>query len=324
MRGPRISFPGAVFHILNRFIDRHPFFRNDADYQFFLDTYFSVADAYGLLTYAYSLQPTHFHFVMETPSGELSKFLQRFLTRVAQELNRRHQRVGRLFQGRTKSLLVDSRAYFETAVGYVVLNALRAKRTPDIFSYRWDSVREMLKPTGSRISQDGLWGHLWETDIDQRRRQFYRERTRQWLTELKVDRITADYNRGHRGSFLGSADFRNGILREFERRRKKAPGNRRRSDKKTAAFSWAELIRVAEQALAKPKAGDEWRDREKAIRDICWYLGHERLGLPWETIRNHSELPGIPLSRFSVSTTRLKRNPRKLAVADRAWSLFKG
>ena len=81
LRGPRISYPHAVLHVINRFVDRHPFFQEPKDFELFLDIYFEVAKSFGMMTYAYCLMPNHFHIVLETPSGELSKFLQRFLTK---------------------------------------------------------------------------------------------------------------------------------------------------------------------------------------------------------------------------------------------------
>jgi REP element-mobilizing transposase RayT len=153
-RGPRISYPNAVFHVINRFVDRHPFFRTRTDYLTFLDIYFDVAGTFGLWTYSYDLMPNHFHFVLETPSGEISKFLQRFLTRAVQHLNAKHGRVGHLLQGRTKTLLVEKDRYLSTVIGYVLLNRVRAGLAPDVFSDPYNSANELLTCGASRLARE--------------------------------------------------------------------------------------------------------------------------------------------------------------------------
>ena len=54
----------------------------------------------------------HYHLVVETPDGNLSKGMR--------------QRTGHLFQGRFKGILVDKDSYLLELTRYVVLNSVRA------------------------------------------------------------------------------------------------------------------------------------------------------------------------------------------------------
>jgi hypothetical protein len=58
--------------------------------------------------------------------------MRRLLTGYAQAYNRRHRRVGHLFQNRYKSIVVEEDPYFRELVRYIHLNPLRARLVPDL------------------------------------------------------------------------------------------------------------------------------------------------------------------------------------------------
>ncbi|MGE3153035.1 MAG: transposase [Nitrospiraceae bacterium] len=68
----------------------------------------------------------HYHLVLETAQANLSQGMRRFNGRYTQACNRRHGRVGHLFQGRFKAILVE-RAHLVDLWRSVVLKAVRAK-----------------------------------------------------------------------------------------------------------------------------------------------------------------------------------------------------
>jgi putative transposase len=69
----------------------------------------------------------HYHLVIETPDGNLSKRMRQLNGVYTQAFNRRHRRVGHLFQGRFKGILVQKESHFLEVCRYVVLNLMRAK-----------------------------------------------------------------------------------------------------------------------------------------------------------------------------------------------------
>jgi putative transposase len=58
-----------------------------------------------------------------------------------QRFNRRHRRVGHLFQGRYKAILVEKEGYLLELARYMVLNPVRAKRVKTPEGYPWSSYR---------------------------------------------------------------------------------------------------------------------------------------------------------------------------------------
>ena len=54
----------------------------------------------------------HYHLMIETPDGNLTKGMRHLNGVFTQWSNRRHKRSGHLFQGRYKAILVDRDSYF--------------------------------------------------------------------------------------------------------------------------------------------------------------------------------------------------------------------
>ncbi len=61
-----------------------------------------------------------------------------------QWFNRKHQRVGHLFQGRYKAILVDKDAYLLELNRYIVLNPIRAKMVKSLSKWPWSSWHFMM------------------------------------------------------------------------------------------------------------------------------------------------------------------------------------
>ena len=64
----------------------------------------------------------HYHILIETPDGNLSKGMRQLNGVYTQRFNRTHNRVGHVFQGRYKAILVQKDAYLLELSRYIVLN----------------------------------------------------------------------------------------------------------------------------------------------------------------------------------------------------------
>jgi putative transposase len=100
-----IEFSGAVYHITSRGNERKAVFRDDQDRKIFLDTLADVTLRYNWLCHAYCLMDNHYHLLIDTPDGNLSIGMRQLNGIYTQRFNRRHGRVGHLFQGRFKAVL---------------------------------------------------------------------------------------------------------------------------------------------------------------------------------------------------------------------------
>ena len=111
---------------MHRGARRAPIFVRDADCVLLLDTLGDVVDRFGLEVHAYSLMPNHYHLLVCTPAGNLSRAMRHLNGVYTQRLNRLHDWDGPVFRGRFKSQLVTEEAYRRELVAYIHLNPVRA------------------------------------------------------------------------------------------------------------------------------------------------------------------------------------------------------
>lgn len=157
-RPARIEFPNALYHVTARGDRRESIFEDDQDRQAFLQLLEQVISEFNWLCYAWCLMGNHYHLLIQTPDGNLSKGMRQLNGVYTQASNRRHQRVGHLFQGRFKAILVDGDAYLLELSRYLVLNPVRAGIVASPADWAWSSYRasKSLVPAPAWLAVDGL------------------------------------------------------------------------------------------------------------------------------------------------------------------------
>lgn len=154
----RIEFPNALYHVTSRGDRREDIFEDEEDRRAFLQTLAQVVDQFNWLCYAWCLMDNHYHLLIQTPDGNLSNGMRQLNGVYTQTSNRRHRRVGHLFQGRFKAILVDSDAYLLELARYVVLNPVRAGMVKRPENWSWSSYRASLglAPADDFLAVDAL------------------------------------------------------------------------------------------------------------------------------------------------------------------------
>jgi len=105
----------------------------------FLDTLEDVTLRYNWLCHAYCLMENHYHLLIDTPDGNLSIGMRQLNGVYTERFNKRHGRVGHLFQGRFKAVLLQKDSHLLEACRYVVLNPVRAERVQRPEEWIWSS-----------------------------------------------------------------------------------------------------------------------------------------------------------------------------------------
>jgi len=137
----RIEYPGALHHVMSRGDNKQGIFLNDHDRERFFDIYSDIVDRLGWATFAWCLMGNHFHLVVETPDPNLSEGMRLLNGIYTQYFNKNHGRVGHLFQGRFRSIVVEKNRYLLELIRYVVLNPVRSGRIDAPGDWRWSSYR---------------------------------------------------------------------------------------------------------------------------------------------------------------------------------------
>jgi len=140
----RIEFAGAIYHITSRGNSRSDIYLEKSDRTHFLSILGIVCERYNWQCYAYCLMTNHYHLVVETGDANLSIGMRQLNGVYTQVFNRHYHRVGHIFQGRYKAILVDKDNYLQEVVRYVLLNPVRANMTKTAGQYPWSSYRAMI------------------------------------------------------------------------------------------------------------------------------------------------------------------------------------
>jgi len=139
----RLEFAGALYHVTARGNCQEDIFEADADRLEFISIFHTVCERYNWVCHAYCLMGNHYHLLIETPDANLSKGMRQLNGVYTQAFNRKHNRVGHLFQGRYKSILVEKDSYLLELSRYIVLNPVRAQMVRSAVNWRWSSYRAM-------------------------------------------------------------------------------------------------------------------------------------------------------------------------------------
>ena len=123
----RIQYPGAVYHITCRGNALQDIYKDNKDRKEFLEILKESQKIYSIKVYSYVLMGNHYHILLETPKGNISDYMRHLTMRYTSHFNRRHKKVGHVFQGRFKGILVDKNTYLTMLSRYIHLNPVKVK-----------------------------------------------------------------------------------------------------------------------------------------------------------------------------------------------------
>ena len=135
----RLELSGGVYHVTSRGDGREDIYLSDADRQAWLDVFAAVCERFNWVCHAWCQMTNHYHILVETPEANLAQGMRQLNGVYTQRFNRAHARVGHVFQGRYKAILVERDSYLLELARYVVLNPLRAKMVRRLESWPWSS-----------------------------------------------------------------------------------------------------------------------------------------------------------------------------------------
>lgn len=149
----RLELAGGLYHVTSRGDRRENIYENDEDREKWLDNLGNTCRRFNWRCHAYCLMDNHYHIVIETAEANLSKGMRQLNGVYTQYYNRQHGRVGHVFQGRYKGILVERDEYLLELARYVVLNPIRASMVKNIKDWKWSSYNAMI---GEEVAQSWL------------------------------------------------------------------------------------------------------------------------------------------------------------------------
>lgn len=143
-RSRRIQAAGLTYHVTARGVDKADIFLDDSERRVFLKRLAQVVRRFNVLCHAYCQMTNHYHLAITTLEPNLSRAMQYLNGRYAQWWNRRHDRVGHVFQARFHSQVIQDETYLVNACKYIALNPVRAGMVSCPEEWPWSSYRAMV------------------------------------------------------------------------------------------------------------------------------------------------------------------------------------
>lgn len=146
---------------------RMAIFLDDVDYRQFIFFLGEVVEEAGIDCLGYCLMPNHWHLILLPHQHNLlSEAIRRLNSLYGMWWNRRHQRVGHVFQGRFKDQIVDRDEYLLILSRYVMLNPVRAGLTKRAGDWPWSSYRATsgTEPCPSFLAKALILGMFGDAD----------------------------------------------------------------------------------------------------------------------------------------------------------------
>jgi putative transposase len=144
-RGPRILLEHVYYHVVNRGNQKQKVFFEESDFQKYLQILKHYKKRYNFKLFGYCLMPNHVHMILEPKQpSDLARVMQSITQTYSTWFNNKYRKVGHLWQGRFKSMVIQKDRYFMECVYYVEANPVRAELISSPLEYRWSSYKERV------------------------------------------------------------------------------------------------------------------------------------------------------------------------------------
>lgn len=144
-RRQRFHSPTSTYHVMLRGNDGQPIFFSEEDKSRLCLLMQQGVERFSHNIEAFCFMSNHIHLAVRVADISLSLIMQHLAFRYTRYINRKYKRIGHLFQGRFKSILVDDEDYLTELIRYIHLNPVRAKLVSDPLQYFWSSHRAYLE-----------------------------------------------------------------------------------------------------------------------------------------------------------------------------------
>jgi len=157
-RGPRLNIANGIYHVMARGNRKSIIFEDDCDRARFIEILIAALEYYGVRAFIETRLGNHYHLVVQTPDANLPEFMCYLNGGFARYSNARHQRIGHLFNGPYKPVLVESVFHLRIAIGYVAMNPVNHGFVDTPAEWRWSSYRATvgLEPVPEYLCLDWL------------------------------------------------------------------------------------------------------------------------------------------------------------------------
>lgn len=150
----REEYKGGIYHVIARGNNREYIFKESIDKGYFIKLLKESMTAMNYRIYGYVLMDNHYHLILQVFDKKLQEVMHQINNKYSKYFNYKFKRVGHVFQGRYKAILVQDERYLISLVRYVHQNPIKAGMCNSVEGYKWCSDIFYRTNNGGFISID--------------------------------------------------------------------------------------------------------------------------------------------------------------------------
>ena len=135
----REEYKGGIYHVIARGNNKEYIFKENIDKGYFIKLIKETIKGMGYQVFGYALMDNHYHLMIQTHDKKLQEIMHQINNKYSKYFNIKYERVGHVFQGRYKALLVQDETYLVGLLRYVHQNPIKAGLCKAAKEYRWSS-----------------------------------------------------------------------------------------------------------------------------------------------------------------------------------------
>ena len=199
----RIEYPGAWYHVMNRGRRKEDVFLSRTDYESFLEILREASIGWNIKIAAYCLMPNHYHLLVTTPEGNISRCMRHINGVYTQRFNRQHQTDGQVFRADSHLLEV---------LRYIHRNPVRSGLAEDPEHYPWSSHQGYVSSASkwAWLEKEFLLSMLSAREIGQRAA--YKD----FVCQHEPENVERFYALKNLPSIMGSDTFKEWLKEGFQ------------------------------------------------------------------------------------------------------------
>ena len=126
-------------HLMGRGIHRNAIYRDESDYEIFLQIVKRTQESMPFVLHCYCLMTNHFHMLVTTGETPIWNITKRIMCNYAKYYNQKYGYSGHLFDSRYVSCIIKDSIYFLEVSRYIHLNPVKAKMVRNPLDYLYSS-----------------------------------------------------------------------------------------------------------------------------------------------------------------------------------------
>jgi REP element-mobilizing transposase RayT len=181
----REEYQGGIYHVIARGNNKEYIFKESIDKGYFIKQIKETVEGMGYQVFGFVLMDNHYHIIIQTLGKKLQEIMHQLNNKYSKYFNAKYKRVGHVFQGRYKAILVQDERYLVGLLRYVHHNPIEAHICKNVEDYKWSSDIFYRKQIRGFVNIDVVLDM-----IDKDRKEAIRK-----YKELMMEKVEEDYEK---------------------------------------------------------------------------------------------------------------------------------